>query len=471
MDLLEHAAGVWARKYLVLAAALLVAVAVYGWRASAPDEYVSSTTVQVRVPETNSDPSAEVDYYAETVTGLATSRTVVERALPTGSSDLDVADAVDRITAKVASEPGFVTITGFGPTGEEAAALADSLASVLIEQVTQEQAADLAAQRAAITDSIAEVGRERRKLAADGDTFAIAALSREREALLGSLRTVTDKASWRLAVVEPADVPESPASPAPLRDALLAFIIALILGAELVVLSRAWRGSLSARDAAKDAGDAAGVPAVSLDPDDRATALATLLPVLETQRAITVVQHGPVAHAHTVGLLTDLLAARGDEVLLVDATPGRPTVHREFAVSLTPGLGELSAATLSADTAFGALPHARHVHVLAAGRPGPGEELLAETVKSAPHARVTVAASVETIDDLLDLAGELDGAAVLDVDAGTTRAQIRSDVAALRGLGLDVVAVTVSHGARIERSRRQAPLRRAAWSQSRVDAS
>ena len=43
MDLLEHAAGVWARKWLVLGIAVLVAIGVYGWRSTAPGTAATET--------------------------------------------------------------------------------------------------------------------------------------------------------------------------------------------------------------------------------------------------------------------------------------------------------------------------------------------------------------------------------------------------------------------------------------------
>lgn len=397
MDLLEHAAGVWARKYVVLGVAVLVALVVFGVRSAAPEEYVAETTLQVRLPETvTSDPTSAVSFYAQGLGGLATSRSVVERALEeAGLEGLDVDDVVDQVEPALGEEPGFVTIGATAESPEDAAALSDALAGVLVEEVTDNQAEDLAGQRAAVTDAVAELGRARQEAIQRGaDNFERAALDRDREALLGSLRTLAEQTPWRLAVVEPAQAPTSPEAPNPLRDALLALLVALIVTAELVVLRRAVRGSLSARDPAKDAGDVAGVPGLVVRPDDAATSLTPLLPVVGAARTVTVIQRGSRRQTRTATLLTELLAARGDEVLLLDA--------------------------------------------------GDDDQPLAERLKAASEDRVTVAVTVASVDELLGLARDLDGPTVLDVDAGTTRRQLRSDVATLRGLGLDLVAVTVS---------------------------
>lgn len=453
MDLIEQAAGVWARKWIVLVVALAAAAAVFVWRSAAPEEYSASTTVQVRLPEAGAtDPAVQVPYYATSVAGLADSREIVARALAqAGRSGDDVDDASDHVSTSIDSTTGFVTITAGGSTGGEAAALADAMASVLGAEIATDQADDLAAQRAAVTDSIASLAERRRQIGS-GDVYAIAALERERESLLGTLRSLTDVASWRLAVVEPAQAPDSADSPQPLRDALLAFIIALLLAGEAVVVARALRGSLSARDPGRDAGDVAGVPAVLVRGEDGPTSLAPLLPQVETGRAVTVIQRGRAAGAHGASMLARLLAARGENVVLVDAAPHNPTVHATVGLSVSPGLTELGAG----DRVFDELPERSAVRVLVAGRPTQGStsSQITRVIKDAPQDRVVIAAASRLVDDLLPISAALDGPTVLEVDASTTRRQLRTDVASLRGLGLDVVGVVVNQAARSARSSR-----------------
>ena len=458
MDLLEHAAGVWAHRLVVLAVGLVAAASVFVWRDAVPDTFVAESTAQVRLPDAVSgDPSVQVGFYAETVAGLAGSRAVLERALELADRQEDPDALVDEVTAETGTRPGFVTVSATGPTGETAAALADAVATALSEQVADEQAADADERRGGITAAIARVGEKRREVL--DDPVALAALEREREALLAAARSAAEVVPWRLSVVDAADVPDEPAAPNPTRDALLALIIALLLAAEGVVLVRAFRGSLSVRDPARDAGDAAGVPGILVGPKDGPTAVATALPVIGMSRSVTLVQRGPVAHARTATLLARLLAARGDDVLLVDVAPRRASVHREIGVRQSPGLTDL-------DAALGArslddLPHVGGVRVLPAGKApaslssgGSGDgstggslELVTRVLGSAPQERLVVAASVRDIDDLIGVSAALDGPTVLEVDAGTTRAQVRDDAAALRGLGLDVVAVSVRQDA------------------------
>ncbi|MEO9324225.1 Wzz/FepE/Etk N-terminal domain-containing protein [Nocardioides sp. C4-1] len=397
MDLLEQAAGVWARRWIVLAVAVVAAVGVFAWRSTAPEHYTASATVQVRVPVTDdSDPTPQVSYYATQVSGRAATPGVVEAALGLLGRDDDsdaVRDAAEEITTDAGDEPGFVVISASGESGEEAAVLADAVAQVLGDQVRTDQADDVAEKRSAITDSIAAVAEERRRTAATNDIFAVGALDREREALLGALRTLADTNPWRLALVEPADVPESPDAPRPLRDALLAFLVFLVLTAEGVVLVRAFRGSLSARDAAADVTRATGLAATVVPASAGATAVAPLLPAIGEARDVVVVGVGAGAEGRSAGLLADLLAARGDLVVLHDVSDG-------------------SSATAGDDE------------------------------------RVVLAAEVATVDDLLPLASALSGPVVLEVDQRTSRRAIQSEVTTMRALDLDVVAVALRESVR-----------------------
>ncbi len=199
------------------------------------------------------------------------------------------------------------------------------------------------------------------------------------------------------------------------------------------------------------------MPGLAVRPDLPATGFTPLLPVLTSARTITVIQRGPDPHARTAGLVSELLAARGDDVLLVDAGVARPAVHVEYDVALAPGLSELRRSARPTEEQLKDLPTLRGLHVLSAGEkaeadvPRSDVQSLTEILKTAPQARVTIAASVTSVSDLLEIVGDLDGPTVLDIDASTTKRQLKADVDTLRGLGLDLVAVTISTGSRGDR--------------------
>ena len=474
MDLAEQFAAVWARRAVVLVVAFLAAAGVFAWRSAAPEVFESTSTVQVRVPDTeSSDPSVQVDYYAQTVTGLATTRSVVAAAMEAAGRTDAVGDVVDQITAEPSEQPGFVTITGAGDSPTQATELTDALVTAVTQQVAEDQAEDQAAERDALVAAIAQVGREREALPAS-DYAGRAALIRERESLLSTLRASSGRTAWQVGVVEPARPPSSPSAPQPVRDALLAFLLAVILVAEWIVVRRAWRGAVATRRPGRDVSEILGIPAVEVGSDDPPSVLATLLPLLDEATQVTVIQRGPRASAHSASLLAELLASRGQEVLLVDATPDRAVVHLEMGVGLEPGLTSLPIDDEAATAAVAALPTARRLHVLAAGRDDEIETTgrVARLATLAPVSVVVVAASSERLDDLVALVSEVDGPVVVDLDPRhATRRELEAEVAALRGLGADVVAATVHVGSMAEAQHLAARRRRGLTFQQDVAAS
>ncbi|MDO9454925.1 hypothetical protein, partial [Nocardioides sp.] len=166
MDLLDHAAGVWARRWVVLSVALLLAAGVFLWRSTITEDFEASTTVQIRLPATESgDLSIRVQFYSESVAGLTSSREVVTEALSRArrATDRDAVDeAVDSVSVEAGAEAGFLVVSAQGPSGAAAAELADSLADVLRERIADQQDDDLTARRTSISDAIADLARERR---------------------------------------------------------------------------------------------------------------------------------------------------------------------------------------------------------------------------------------------------------------------------------------------------------------------
>ncbi len=471
MDLLEQLAGVWRRRFYVLGIALFAASAVLFWRSSLPDEYAATTTMQVRVANADvSDPSTQVDYYARTVIALATNRGVVTTALAAANRTDEVSTAVDKISAEAGSEPGFVTVTASGTTPETAAGLADEVAATLSEVIAQNQADALETEREALRLALAEVGQERIDLPAS-ETVQRAALMRESEALLSALRTASSKSAWQLVTVETAEEPSAPVAPQPVRDALLAFLLAAIVMAEIVIVRRSWRGELSLRDPARDAGEISGLPSVAIGPTDGPASLAALLPQVGAASTVLVIQQGARPSAHAASLLAELLAGYDDSVLLVDAGSRNPAVHLEFGTPASPGLSDIPpAAHLSADPdelreQLLTRSPIDHLEILAAGASeGPVDaERLNRIATSGAFGRVVIAASVSRIDQLIPVLIRLQGPVVLDVEPGTmTRKQLRKQMSALTGLGVEVVAITVqSSAAAVAVRREQRQLRHA----------
>ena len=443
MDLVEQLSAVWARRIAVLATALVVAGAVFVWRAAGDETYEASATLQVRLPETDaSDPSTQAVYYAETVIGLMTSRDVVVDALGTVGRQEDPTDVAERLRVRAGTQPGFVDVTADGGTAREAADLADALVAAVGRRLAAEQVADIDAERNRLTAALEQVLAQLYAAPA-GDNAAKAALIREREELISSLRTNANRGTYRVVTVESAEPPADPVAPTPVRDAVLALLVALVLVAEWIVIRRAWRGAISARDPAGDVAGTIEAPSVALHASDGVEAVAPLLPALVDSRLITVAQVGrrrPDGRAAV--LLARLLTVRGSDVLLVDATSRRPSVHRALGTDLEPGLTDLPADRQELRRRLDQLPVVAGFRVLTAGRPDGLDPVasrarLARVVATAGEAQVVIAISGRRLDELLALSPDgSHGPVVLVVDSGAaTRPDLRQVAAAWRGLG------------------------------------
>ena len=451
MDLAGQLAAVWARRFILVLTALSVAAAVFTWRSAAPDRFEATSTLQVRLPDTDSsDPSTQVGYYAETVVGLLTSRVVVADALnKLGRSD-DPETVAEDIDPREGSEPGFVSVTAVGETAREAALLSDALVAAVSTRVATDQERDLAAERGLVERALADV-LANLAAAPVGDNALRSALIREREELLSALRSNANRVPWQVAVVDAADEPTSPTSPTPLRDALLAFLVALILAAELLVVVRAWRGSISVRDPAGDVSKALGVPTVEVPRHAGIAALASLLPHLGSARRVAVIRVGPRPNGQVAVLLAELLAERGRSVVLADAGPDSPSLSRALDVPPGPGLASLPEDDRRLAQVMRGLPRLGDVRVLQAGEApideGPTvREQISRVVATDDYDSVVLSASVGLVDDLVSVLEEgSDVMLVLDVDAsGATKRDLGATAAALRGLGSPLVAATVS---------------------------
>jgi hypothetical protein len=244
---------------------------------------------------------------------------------------------------------------------------------------------------------------------------------------------------------EGAQVPSAPAGPGPTREAVLAFIIAGVLTAQFVALRRRWRGQLSVRDPAATVTGAVGLPAVAVPPGADAGALAALLPAVSPPRVVTVVRRAKRPGAQTGSLLATLLSRRLD-VLLVDGCPSRPSLGRELGVTTSPGLTDLPRPDAALRTALRETETVHGVRVLTAGDGGTGgaAQLLGRVVKADAAECLVIVGSWQRWEELAAVFGEVSGPVVLEVELKrATERSLRADVDGLRGLGADVVAVTV----------------------------
>jgi uncharacterized protein involved in exopolysaccharide biosynthesis len=195
-------------RHPLLVVLTTAAVAALGllWAGLQPAQYTATT----RLFLTSSAPFDGVgaaafvndpDRYAINQAALATSRPVLERAIRQGSLDVEADALLEAVTVTAGRGTDVLQIEATAPSRDDAAAWADAVAE---------------AYRATQADSVRQQTSELLRLSAtEGDAAVL-----KRAAVYGD----------GVGLIEPAARPESPSSPQPLRDAVLAGIVGMVLG-------------------------------------------------------------------------------------------------------------------------------------------------------------------------------------------------------------------------------------------------
>jgi len=354
---------IWASKRWLLLFAVVAAVVVYLLSASRTDEYESDTLGQI---VSNSQASGEIlteeqllslsNVYDE----LANTRTVRELA----HEDPDVKGQEASFDASVEVEPesriGVLRFSAVSDDPEEAARFANAYANAFASYIRSLQIDQLKESLGPIQERIDEINAEL-EATPPGDPSA-AGLQVELQALQDQIATETASPGDTMRVVERAAPSSTPVSPKPLRDALLALIGALVLGASAVylrdILFDRYR---SAQEVSRDLGlqllgeipKGRGAPAL-----ESFRSLRTAV-VFALERSAGSEGNGTAGGGEGAGAvlitgaesgcgksyvsanISRTLASEGRRVTVVDGDLRRPTLHEIFDRPLSPGLSDL----------------------------------------------------------------------------------------------------------------------------------
>lgn len=392
MDLAEHLRLMWRSRWLVLGVSLVVAVLIYVWSSTRPDVYESAATIDVlpspsvRGDEITKD---EVEILSERFAALASTTTVLRDAINRSGLDIGLSTARRRVSAD-SGTPGFVTVRAEGPSPDAAVLLAGS-----------------------VVDALGATG--------------------------GGGQDAID-------IVSPARAPSAPAEPRPGRDALLAFLIALVVTAELAALVGVLAGRLPAGRAGEDVERLTGAPVLARTPGsgDRAAAGAfhelreafrELRARVELARsdldvrtvAVTGVEPGCGA-SFVARWLTRVSANPQASVVLIDANLRRPSLATEMRLPDGPGLSDVLLERPGPAALPLASPGQGGFRVLGAGAAATdlhgvlGSGALRKVIDRVPDAELVVIDAPSVIEgpDALVIAAQCD-AVILVVDARRTR--------------------------------------------------
>lgn len=320
MDTGTHFRAIWRRRWVVLAAALAAGLLVLVLRIAQDETYSAQADIFLVPAPNTSSASNEVErltiYYGQLVTDPRVVADMSRRAqLP-----LTVGES-KRLVDVSSAEDGQLTVVAEQPTDVRAATLANAAADALAAGAALDQAEAQRRELAPLVDEIEELQAELQELSADSSRRRVleGRLERAEQARVDALSV----SRARLDVVRRAEADDAVSSPRPVRDALLAFVLVGIVGAELAALAAVRRRGVEGGDPVPAVESWSELPVFRVGPSrygpDESGAALRFLQADEEPRPLYVAPLAPGASTD-IGLehLLDALAALGTRTTWVD---------------------------------------------------------------------------------------------------------------------------------------------------------
>jgi len=376
MDLPRFLSVLRARRVLILGVVGAAVVLAFGWSLTQPSRYKASadllfgrtTNADAIITGATADPGTVPERDAATNLALASLDSVAanaKRTFPTSATAEDLKNAVE-VSAQGDSDVVTVTAEWDSPRG--AAALANAFATQIV--AVRRQAAQGDIQRA--------IDALNARIPAAPRTAADRALRDDLQGKIADLEALKQTTTGNVRVVERATPPTDRSSPKPLRNAVIAGFVALLLALFAVVLLARVDGRIDDEDelaALMGASVLARIPEVGRSrrpthvwTEDQSPSfleafefLRLNLQLVSSDRrshVIAVTSSAPGEGKSTVvGWLARSLALSGDEVMAVDLDLRKPELHAYLNASREPGAGVLDA-LLASDNGDEREPHA-----------------------------------------------------------------------------------------------------------------
>lgn len=466
---------IWASKGWLALFAFAAALVVFAISSSEADQYESKALGQI-VSTSQAEGEILTEEQLLSLSNLNEELAKTSTVLDLAREDPAVKGHEAEFTASVSVHPearvgvlGFVAETG---DPELSAAFANAYANAFSKYLDEVQISQRKDSLQPLQERINEVNQELQETAAGDPDFA--GLQVELQALQDQVAAESANAGDTMRVVEPAVAHDSPVSPTPARDALLALIGALVLGIGSIYLRDLFFDRYrSAEEAARDL----GLPLLGEIPKGRANPAlesfrtlrtAMMLSLEQTIRAnangsgrspgdgvgllVTGAQSG-CGKSYVAANLSRTLASEGRQVVAVDADLRRPTLHEIFGVPLSPGLSDILVAdedraaaelTASAGPLLAGSDAAGALHVLPAGTHAEAVverlssermEGVARQLRAANDAIVLDSPPTLVVVDPVVLARYADGVLFVIDSRRTRRRDARRSVEALRAMG------------------------------------
>lgn len=472
MDLRAHFGAIWRRRWLVLALAVVVAVGVFGLTKLEAPTYQAQAELSVTPAVVGSSGQGTSQdraiFLASTYAQLASTEPVL--ALAARDSGLHITEiaAARLLTTTASTSLGFLTVTAKGPSAGAAQALARGLTQALLTTVTAQTNQSLQAELNPVEAEIKSVSANLQN--ANLSAAERAALEAEYQALVQAATTRQLQPADQLTVVAPARADPSPVAPGPKRDAVLAFLLALVLLSEGAAAVAALSDRFPAEALDEEVGRVTGVPLLAHVPEgggeDTVEAFRTLRTNLlfmdeaSQTRTVAVVSVDAGAGKSFIAVrLAAAMAELGVAAALIDGDMRRPVVHERLNIPRQPGLGNLLGGAEVSECGH-LYPDEPNLLVIPAGIPLPdpagslSRHLTRRVLGPLAAARfIVIDTPAESVfPDAATIAANCDGTIVV-IDASVTkRREARSMMARLRQVNANPIGAVVNRSANAPRS-------------------
>jgi capsular exopolysaccharide synthesis family protein len=471
MDLAAHFRVIAQNWLRILLISIGIAILVFAVSTVQSKKYQATELLQVSPggDASNGQTLAQASaYLAQNFAQYADTPTVVRRAIKTSGLNLSLPEATSRISASQVGDLGFIEFKATGPNKVDAEKLARFGSSALIANTqgiqTSKQFADLL-----------PIQSSRKQL--QQQLVALPANSPDRQSIQGQIQALNDaevairsRQADKLSIVSGAIASDSPISPKPLRDSILAFIVSLVVVAELTVLVHYTGDRFSRTEDTADVTRITGLPVLAKIPKGSGIELVEAFRVLRTNlmvlegagkpRTLAVVSSNQSAgKTFTAVHLAQSAAGLDEKVVIVDADLRKPSVHERLGVPRAPGLSAVLQGNDLA-TMLRKLPDTPFLRVLTSGAPVQdasavlGARPFRHVLDSLRAVRLVVVDTppAAMFADAMAVASQCDATIfVLDVKTSRRR-QVRQTLEALERAGANLVGVVVNRTASPRRS-------------------
>jgi succinoglycan biosynthesis transport protein ExoP len=353
MDLAQHFAAIWRHKWVVLLVSIVVAALTYQGVKLEAKTYQASAQLSVSTGQGQNGQGIEqvIPFVASTYATMATTRSVLSDAIRYSGLRISPSEAAKRVSAQNPGSLGFLTITTTGPSPSAAAALNRGVTRALTNAVATQQRQSVQAEVTPINNQINQISNQLDNLPAGAPQRTT--LEAQYQALIQAVANDELQPTYGLTVVSPTQASGTPTSPQPKKDALLAFVTALVVLAEASAGYELLTDRFSGTPADDDIRRLVNLPVLARIPKVAGPQLVEAIRSLRTSllfsndhgkaptRTIAIVSStAQVGKSFTSILLASSFADLGVKTALVDADMRRPVLAQRLGIPPSPGLSE-----------------------------------------------------------------------------------------------------------------------------------